>query len=153
LKGHKLPREAMMDTGKGIDWATAEALAMGSLLLEGKDVRISGQDVERGTFSHRHAVLVDQETETKYTPLHHHLSSIQGATSSSIGKLHVANSHLSEYAVMGYEFGYSWETPNALVIWEAQFGDFWNTAQGNFISSSFEFALSCANVGNFPSHC
>ncbi|KAJ2768299.1 2-oxoglutarate dehydrogenase E1 component [Coemansia nantahalensis] len=107
--------------GAGIDWATGEALAFGSLLLEGKHVRLSGQDVERGTFSHRHAVLHDQTTERQYTQL--------ASLSPTQAPFSVSNSSLSEYGVLGYELGYSLANPNALVMWEAQFGDFANTAQ------------------------
>jgi 2-oxoglutarate dehydrogenase E1 component len=111
----------MFATQQGIDWATAEALAFGSLLLAGTHVRLSGQDVERGTFSHRHAVLHDQENESLYTPLQN-LAEKQAA-------LAIFNSNLSEYGVLGFELGYSLQNPNSLVIWEAQFGDFCNTAQ------------------------
>ena len=104
-----------------VDWATAEVLAYASLLDEGTPVRISGQDSKRGTFSHRHAVLFDQENENTYTPLEH-VSAGQAA-------FQVYNSPLSEYAVLGFEFGYSLGDPKALVIWEAQFGDFANGAQ------------------------
>ncbi|KAI9479333.1 2-oxoglutarate dehydrogenase E1 component [Coemansia sp. RSA 989] len=114
-------RAEALDSGKGIDWATAEALAFGSLLLEGKHVRLSGQDCERGTFSHRHAVLHDQDNERQYTQLAN-LSPTQAPFS-------VSNSSLSEYGVLGYELGYSLANPNSLVMWEAQFGDFANTAQ------------------------
>ncbi|EKX41726.1 hypothetical protein GUITHDRAFT_141727 [Guillardia theta CCMP2712] len=123
-------RKAVCDQEKGIDWGTAEALAFGSLLLEGTHVRLSGQDVERGTFSHRHAVLHDQKNETKYIPLNN-LSPNQAMFA-------VFNSNLSEYAVLGFELGYAMENPNSLVCWEAQFGDFANTAQviiDQFISS------------------
>ncbi|KAJ3185915.1 hypothetical protein HDU85_000827 [Gaertneriomyces sp. JEL0708] len=108
--------------GKALDWATAEAMAFGSLLLEGKHVRISGQDVGRGTFSQRHAMLVDQSTERTVIPLNNIRPSEQG-------KLEIANSSLSEFAVLGFEYGMSWETPQRLCIWEAQFGDFFNGAQ------------------------
>lgn len=108
-------------TNTSIDWATAEALAFGSMMLEGHDVRMSGQDVERGTFSHRHAVLNDQNTGEKYTPLNH--------MADNQGQLRIFSSPLSEFAVMGFELGYSWEDPNPLVLWEAQFGDFANGAQ------------------------
>lgn len=110
-----------IEQGEGIDWATGEALAYGTLVDEGYHVRISGQDVERGTFSQRHAVLHDQENETTYTPLKH-VSDKQAA-------FVIHNSSLSEYGVMGFEYGYSLTSPDALVIWEAQFGDFANTAQ------------------------
>ncbi len=104
-----------------VDWATAELIAYGSLLLEGKDVRMSGQDVKRGTFSHRHAVLYDEATNVEYNRLNH-LSDTQNL-------FRIYNSLLSEYAVLGFEYGYSMANPNALVIWEAQFGDFCNGAQ------------------------
>lgn len=114
-------RKKTVETGEGIDWATGEALAFGSLALEGYHVRVSGQDVERGTFSQRHAVLHDQNSEQTYTPLQH-LSEDQAA-------FDISNSSLSEYGVMGFEYGYSLTSPDALVQWEAQFGDFANTAQ------------------------
>jgi 2-oxoglutarate dehydrogenase E1 component len=104
-----------------IDWATAELLAYGSLLLDGKDVRMSGQDVQRGTFSHRHTVLRDESNDKTYN----RLSEIPGAT----GKFRIYNSLLSEYGVLGFEYGYALANPNALVLWEAQFGDFSNGAQ------------------------
>lgn len=114
-------RKKTVETGEGIDWSTGEALAFGSLVLEGYHVRVSGQDVERGTFSQRHAVLHDQHSEQVYTPLKN-LSEDQGA-------FDISNSSLSEYGVMGFEYGYSLFSPDALVQWEAQFGDFANTAQ------------------------
>ena len=123
-------RRKMIDEGQGIDWATAEALAYGTLLVEGYPVRLSGQDSERGTFSQRHAVLMDQANEKKYTPLKH-LARDQA-------RFEVINSMLSEEAVLGFEYGYSLAEPNALVLWEAQFGDFANGAQvvvDQFISS------------------
>ena len=104
-----------------IDWATAELLAYSSLLVEGKDVRMSGQDVMRGTFSHRHAVLYDEATNKQYNRLN------SFTKQQSVFKVY--NSLLSEYAVLGFEYGYSMANPNALVIWEAQFGDFVNGAQ------------------------
>jgi 2-oxoglutarate dehydrogenase E1 component len=123
-------RKRMFETGEGIDWATAEAVAFGSLLLEGHPVRLSGQDVERGTFSQRHCVLIDQDNESRYAPLKH-LRDGQSC-------FEVINSMLSEEAVLGFEYGYSLAEPNALVLWEAQFGDFANGAQvvfDQFISS------------------
>jgi 2-oxoglutarate dehydrogenase E1 component len=123
-------RQKAIETGVGIDWATAEALAFCSLLLEGHRVRLSGQDSERGTFSQRHAVLTDQETENRYTPFNH-LGDKQA-------RFEVINSMLSEEAVLGFEYGYSLSEPNALTLWEAQFGDFANGAQvvfDQFISS------------------
>ncbi|UKZ55313.1 2-oxoglutarate dehydrogenase E1 component [Trichoderma virens] len=110
--------------GKNIDFPTAEALAFGSLVTEGYHVRVSGQDVERGTFSQRHAVFHDQETEETeetYTPLQH--------ISKDQGKFVISNSSLSEFGALGFEYGYSLSSPNALVMWEAQFGDFANNAQ------------------------
>ncbi|KGG50492.1 hypothetical protein DI09_69p160, partial [Mitosporidium daphniae] len=115
-------RKLAIQSGSGIDMPTAEALAFGSLLLEGFNVRLSGQDVERGTFSQRHAVLHDQNTDNKYTPLGVLDPTTQGSFS-------ISNSHLSEYAVMGFELGYSLVSPRTLVLWEAQFGDFANNAQ------------------------
>jgi 2-oxoglutarate dehydrogenase E1 component len=123
-------RRKMIEDGAGIDWATAESLAFGALLTEGFRVRLSGQDSERGTFSQRHSVLMDQENERKYTPLKH--------ISKTQGPFEVINSMLSEEAVLGFEYGYSLAEPNALVLWEAQFGDFANGAQviiDQFISS------------------
>ncbi len=123
-------KKKMFETGEGFDWATAEALAFGSLLTEGYPVRLSGQDSTRGTFSQRHSSLVDQETEDRYYPLNHIRE----------GQEHyeAIDSMLSEYAVLGFEYGYSLSEPNALVLWEAQFGDFANGAQimfDQFISS------------------
>lgn len=106
-----------------MDWATAEALAFATLLAEGNHVRLSGQDVERGTFSHRHAVIHDQNTGDKYIPLAHLFPDEKP------GQFTVANSSLSEFGVLGFELGYSMESPNSLVLWEAQFGDFANSAQ------------------------
>lgn len=114
-------RKKSVETGEGIDYATGEALAYGSLALEGYHVRVSGQDVERGTFSQRHAVLHDQNSESTWTPLSN-LTEDQGA-------FNISNSSLSEYGVLGFEYGYSLTSPDALVEWEAQFGDFANTAQ------------------------
>ncbi|MGB6441236.1 MAG: 2-oxoglutarate dehydrogenase E1 component [Methyloceanibacter sp.] len=123
-------RRKMIEDGAGIDWATAESLAFGTLVTEGFRVRLSGQDSERGTFSQRHSVLMDQENEKKYTPLKH--------IAKTQGPFEVINSMLSEEAVLGFEYGYSLAEPNALVLWEAQFGDFANGAQviiDQFISS------------------
>ncbi len=108
------------DTQK-IDWATAELLAYSSLLIEGKDVRMSGQDVKRGTFSHRHAVIYDENTNEGYNRLSHFTE--------NQAPFRIYNSLLSEYAVLGFEYGYSMANPNALVLWEAQFGDFVNGCQ------------------------
>ena len=124
-------RRKAIETGEGIDWATAEALAFGSLLLEGHRVRLSGQDCERGTFSQRHSVLTDQEDEKRFKPLNHIKPGQQA-------KYEVINSMLSEEAVLGFEYGYSLSEPNALTLWEGQFGDFANGAQvvfDQFISS------------------
>ncbi|NGO49875.1 2-oxoglutarate dehydrogenase E1 component [Allomesorhizobium camelthorni] len=123
-------RRKMIDSGEGIDWSTAEALAFGSILLDGNPVRLSGQDSERGTFSQRHSVLYDQRDESRYIPLNN-LSAAQA-------KYEVVNSMLSEEAVLGFEYGYSLADPKALTLWEAQFGDFANGAQvvfDQFISS------------------
>ncbi|WP_318201434.1 multifunctional oxoglutarate decarboxylase/oxoglutarate dehydrogenase thiamine pyrophosphate-binding subunit/dihydrolipoyllysine-residue succinyltransferase subunit [Streptomyces sp. SCL15-4] len=123
-------RAAMVEDGT-IDWGMGETLAIGSLLLEGTPVRLAGQDSQRGTFGQRHAVLIDRETGEEYTPLQY-LSEDQA-------RLNVYNSLLSEYAAMGFEYGYSLARPDALVMWEAQFGDFVNGAQtvvDEFISSA-----------------
>ena len=123
-------RRKAIETGTNIDWATGEALAFSSLLLEGHRVRLSGQDSERGTFSQRHAVLIDQENEQRYTPFNH--------LGDGQARFEVINSMLSEEAVLGFEYGYSLAEPNALTLWEAQFGDFANGAQvlfDQFISS------------------
>ena len=123
-------RRKSIETGVGIDWATGEALAFCSLLLEDHRVRLSGQDSERGTFSQRHSVLTDQETEERYTPFNN--------LGDGQARYEVINSMLSEEAVLGFEYGYSLAEPNALTLWEAQFGDFANGAQvifDQFISS------------------
>ena len=120
----------MFETGQGIDWATAEALAFGSLMTEGYPVRLAGQDSTRGTFSQRHSAVIDQDTEERYYPLNH--------IREGQARYEVIDSALSEYAVLGFEYGYSLAEPNALVMWEAQFGDFANGAQimfDQFISS------------------
>ncbi|HRO00571.1 MAG TPA: 2-oxoglutarate dehydrogenase E1 component, partial [Nitrobacter sp.] len=123
-------RAKAVESGTGIDWATAEALAFCTLMLEGHNVRLSGQDSERGTFSQRHSVLFDQEDESRYTPFNH--------LDADHGCYEVINSLLSEEAVLGFEYGYSLAEPNTLTMWEAQFGDFANGAQvllDQFISS------------------
>lgn len=125
-------RRESINTGQSVDFATAEALAFASLLKEGFNVRLSGQDVERGTFSHRHANIVDQKTNMKFSPIRNVLKPEDHKN------FQVENSLLSEYAVLGFEYGYSITNPNTLTIWEAQFGDFANGAQiviDNYISS------------------
>ncbi|KAJ2725288.1 hypothetical protein GGI07_001422 [Coemansia sp. Benny D115] len=125
---HIKPRLKKLQEGKGIDWATAEALAFGTLLREGYNVRLSGQDVGRGTFSQRHAMFVCQETDKVYVPLNR-LSGKSQNQSIAQGKLEVVNSNLCEEAVVGFEYGVSTEDPFTLAIWEAQFGDFYNNSQ------------------------
>ena len=123
-------KAAMFENGTGFDWATAEALAFGSLLTEGYKVRLAGQDSARGTFSQRHSALINQENEDRYYPLNH--------IREGQAEYEVIDSMLSEYAVLGFEYGYSLAEPNALTLWEAQFGDFANGAQimfDQFISS------------------
>ena len=123
-------RSKVFETGEGLDWATAEALAFGTLAAEGIPVRLSGQDCGRGTFSQRHAVLRDQADERKFTPLQH-IGPVQG-------RVEIIDSPLAEASVLGFEYGYSQSEPHALVMWEAQFGDFANGAQvvmDQFISS------------------
>jgi 2-oxoglutarate dehydrogenase E1 component len=115
-------KQKMFETGEGLDWATAEALAFGTLLLEGRPVRLSGEDSNRGTFSQRHASWVDQETEARYVPLNHIREEGQA-------RIEVIDSPLSEFGVLGFEYGYAMDEPWALVLWEAQFGDFANGAQ------------------------
>ena len=136
LEAHKTIRRIMnarakaIDTGQGIDWATAESLAFGTLLTDGYGVRLSGQDSVRGTFSQRHSGIVDQNTERRYFPLK--------KISKDQAKFEVIDSMLSEEAVLGFEYGYTLAEPNTLVLWEAQFGDFVNGAQvliDQFISS------------------
>ncbi|MBU3029943.1 2-oxoglutarate dehydrogenase E1 component [Paracoccus marinaquae] len=123
-------KSQMFDSGEGFDWATGEALAFGSLLVEGHGVRLAGQDSTRGTFSQRHSAFVDQKTEDRYYPLNN--------IAEGQARYEVIDSMLSEYAVLGFEYGYSLAEPNSLVMWEAQFGDFANGAQimfDQFISS------------------
>ncbi len=137
----------MFQTGQDIDWATAEALAFGTLLLEGTPVRLSGQDSGRGTFSQRHAVLIDQENESVYIPLNH----IRDGQS----LFEVVDSPLSEESVLGFEYGYSLAMPKALVIWEAQFGDFANGAQvvfDQFIASGESKWLRLSGLTIFLPH-
>jgi 2-oxoglutarate dehydrogenase E1 component len=114
-------RQEMFATGQGIDWATGEALAFGTLLLEGHRVRLSGEDCQRGTFSHRHAVLIDQTNQNEYVPLNN--------IRPDQARIEIYNSLLSEVGVLGFEYGYSLADPRTLVLWEAQFGDFANGAQ------------------------
>jgi len=124
-------RRKMVLEDQNLDWAMGELIAYGSLLNEGIPVRLSGQDVERGTFSHRHAVLRIEDSEEKYVPLNH--------IDEKQAKFDIFNSNLSEYGVLGFEYGYALASPNKLTIWEAQFGDFANTAQvifDQFISSA-----------------
>ncbi len=114
-------KRAAIEAGEGIDWATAEALAIASLCAEGTHVRMSGQDSGRGTFSHRHAILVDQESEQRYVPINH--------VRAGQAPFEIIDSPLSEAAVVGFEYGYSLADPSTLALWEAQFGDFANGAQ------------------------
>jgi 2-oxoglutarate dehydrogenase E1 component len=142
---------------KSLDWAAAEALAMGSALIEGHPVRLSGQDSERGTFSQRHSVLHDTQTGQKYSPLRQ-LDPAQA-------RLDIINSPLCEAGVLGFEYGYSLDRPEGLVIWEAQFGDFWNVAQvivDQFITSAEDkwgrlsrltLLLPHGFEGQGPEHC
>ncbi len=114
-------KRAMMESGEGVDWATGEALAFGGMLLDGNRVRLSGEDVQRGTFSQRHAVLVDQANQNEYTPLNN--------IAEKQAKIEIYNSLLSEAGVLGFEYGYTLADPTTMVLWEAQFGDFANGAQ------------------------
>jgi 2-oxoglutarate dehydrogenase E1 component len=111
----------MVEETDSLDWGMAETMAYGTLVNEGFDVRISGQDVERGTFSHRHAIMKVEDSEQEYIPLQH--------IREGQGRFHVFNSILSEYGVLGFEYGHSLAAPNCLTIWEAQYGDFFNGAQ------------------------
>jgi 2-oxoglutarate dehydrogenase E1 component len=124
-------REQMAAGKEALDWAAAESLALGSLAMAGLRIRLSGQDSERGTFSHRHAVLHDYEDGTAYTPLQH--------LDSNQAPVEIINSPLSETGVLGFEYGYSLDYPDGLIVWEAQYGDFWNVAQpivDQFIASA-----------------
>ncbi len=114
-------KRAMIDTGEGVDWAAGEALAFGTLLADGNRVRLSGEDCQRGTFSHRHAVLIDQATQHEYVPLNN--------IAPNQAKIEIYNSLLSEAGVLGFEYGYTLADPKTLVLWEGQFGDFANGAQ------------------------
>ena len=130
VKRQLASKKEILKEGVALDWATGEALAFGSLLLEGFPVRLAGQDSARGTFSQRHSVLIDQNTEDRFFPLNQ--------IDKNQKYYEVIDSMLSEYAILGFEYGYSLSEPNALVIWEAQFGDFANGAQimfDQFISS------------------
>ncbi|KAJ2738021.1 hypothetical protein H4S06_006519, partial [Coemansia sp. BCRC 34490] len=139
---HIKPRMKKLQDGAAVDWATAEALAFGTLIREGYNVRLCGQDVGRGTFSQRHAMFVCQETERAYIPLNHMNEGSSSSSSASAGgkaetsahqrrygKLEVVNSNLCEAAAVGFEYGVSLEDPYTLPIWEAQFGDFYNNSQ------------------------
>lgn len=140
-------RKHSLLSGKDIDWGTAELLAYGSLLLEGHNVRLSGEDCERGTFSHRHSVYYNQKTQEKYYPLAH--------ISENQAKYSVFNSLLSEFGVLGYEYGYSMTNPNDLTIWEAQFGDFSNgavTIHDQYISSGEDKWLRMSGLVNLLPH-
>ncbi|KAL6619786.1 hypothetical protein ACP70R_034925 [Stipagrostis hirtigluma subsp. patula] len=128
-------RAMMIERGEGIDWAFAEALAFATLIAEGKHVRLSGQDVERGNFNQRHMIIHDQKTGEKYCPLGHII------LNQNEDLFTVSNSLLSEFAVLGFEMGYSMENPNSLVLWEAQFGDFANCSQ-----VIFDQFLSCSEA-------
>lgn len=117
-------RREIMRLQKSVDWAAGELLGYGSVLLENNDVRMSGEDVKRGTFSHRHAMVYDEQTGEEYNRLNNILDNPEEQ-----GKFRIFNSHLSEYGVLGFEFGYSLTSPQGLIVWEAQFGDFVNGAQ------------------------
>ena len=114
-------KQSAFEKGEGIDWSTGEALAFGTLLLEGNRVRLSGEDTQRGTFSQRHAVLIDQKNQNEYIPLNNIVP--------DQARIEIYNSLLSEAGVLGFEYGYSLADPTTLVLWEAQFGDFANGAQ------------------------
>ncbi len=134
-------KRKMIESGDAIDWATAEALAFGALMVEGSRVRLSGQDSGRGTFSHRHCVIIDQKSEERYFPL--------GNIREDQASFEVLDSPLSELGVLGFEYGYSLSDPHTLVLWEAQFGDFANGAQmiiDQFISSGESKWLRMSSV-------
>lgn len=139
---HVNSRLSKLELGTKIDWSTAEALAIGSLMYQGHNVRISGEDVGRGTFSQRHAMLVDQKTNEMYIPL----NSLKHGNG---GKLELANSILSEEAVLGFEYGMAIDNPRNLIIWEAQFGDFYNGAQ--IMIDTFIASGECKRYGFSPS--
>jgi len=145
-KTHVEARRKKLEAGSGLDWGTCEALAMGSLLFQGWNVRISGQDVGRATFAHRHAMLVDQDTNEIYIPFNHMVD--------NQGKLEIANSILSEEAVLGFEYGMAVDSPHNLIIWEAQFGDFFNGAQiilDTFVANGeSKWGLQCGLVMLLP---
>uniref|UniRef100_A0A7N5ZZR5 2-oxoadipate dehydrogenase complex component E1 n=1 Tax=Anabas testudineus TaxID=64144 RepID=A0A7N5ZZR5_ANATE len=147
LKTHVQSRLSKLEEGAKLDWSTAEALAFGSLLCQGFNIRISGQDVGRGTFSQRHAMVVCQDTSDMYIPLNH-------ISPQQTGFLEVCNSPLSEEAVLGFEYGMSIAQPKLLPIWEAQFGDFFNGAQiifDTFISGGeAKWLLQCGMVILLP---
>lgn len=121
IKKYLDERNKLMTENKQLDWAAAELMAYGSILLDGHDIRLSGEDVKRGTFTHRHAVITDENTDKEYCRL--------CSLDKKQGRFFIYNSHLSEYGVLGFEYGYSLPSPSPLVIWEAQFGDFVNGAQ------------------------
>ena len=139
-------RRKVMQDNKSVDWAAAELLAYGAILLDGKDVRLSGEDVKRGTFTHRHAVITDENTDQEFN----RLSKIDDKQ----GRFFIYNSHLSEYGVLGFEYGYAITQPEALVLWEAQFGDFSNGAQiiiDQFIAAAeSKWQRSCGLVMLLP---
>jgi 2-oxoglutarate dehydrogenase E1 component len=140
-------KQAMIDSGEGIDWSTGEALAFGSLLLEGHRIRLSGEDSQRGTFSQRHAVLIDQTNQNEYVPLNN--------IAEGQAKIEVFNSLLSEAGVLGFEYGYSVADPRTLVLWEAQFGDFANGAQviiDQFLASGETKWLRMSGLGLLLPH-
>ena len=140
-----LERRSAMTSEGGIDWAMGELIAFGSLLIEGTPIRLAGQDSRRGTFVQRHAVLIDKSTAAEWTPLLY--------LGENQGRFWVVDSLLSEFAAMGFEYGYSVERPDALVLWEAQFGDFANGARRSWTSSSPRPSRSGASARRSPSCC